>query len=198
MLSERIDVSSLVRVSMSLLFPFAFMVAMVSLFYSKELMGLLYVNHIDQSAQVFSVLMFSFVSISIMFIFGSLLTANGSMRMLNRILIFALVINVVLNLILIPPYKALGATWAGIITQGFVAISEMIIAIRIIPVKMGRKFIPALMSFGILIACFAYLARYVPVNWMVQIIMIGLVGSLLTLVLRLIDFKTIRSLYTDE
>ena len=197
MLSERIDVSSLVRVSMSLLFPFAFMVAMVSLFYSKELMGLLYVNHIEQSAQVFSVLMFSFVSISIMFIFGSLLTANGSMRILNRILIFALVINVVLNLVLIPPYKALGATWAGVITQGLVAISEMIIAIRIIPVKMGRKFIPALLIFGLFIGSFTYLARYVPVNWMIQIVIISVVGSLLVLALRLIDFKTIRLLYTE-
>lgn len=197
MISEHIDVSSLVRVSLALLFPFSFMVAIISLFYSTELMGLLYVNHIEQSAQVFSVLMFSFVSISIMFIFGSLLTANGSMRILNRILVFALVINVVLNLVLIPPYKALGATWAGIITQGFVAISEMVIAIRIIPVQVGQKFIPALMSFGLLISCFAYLARYVPVNWMVQIIIIGMVGLLLVLVLRLIDFRTIKSLYTD-
>jgi len=119
------------------------------------------------------------------------------MRILNRILVFALVINVVLNLILIPPYKALGATWAGVITQGFVAISEMIIAIRIIPVKMGQKFIPSLMIFGLLIGSFTYLARYVPVNWMLQIVIISIVGSLLVLALRLIDFKTIRLLYTE-
>jgi O-antigen/teichoic acid export membrane protein len=198
MLSEHVDISSLVRVSLALLFPIAIMVAMTSLFYSKELMGLLYVNHIDQSAQVFSVLMFSFVSISIMFVFGSLLTANGSMRILNRILFLAMVINVVLNLVLIPPYKALGATWAGVVTQAFVAVSEMIVAIRIIPVKMGPKFIPALILFGFLIAGVAFLARYIPVNWFVQIMMIGLMGSLLALLLRLIDFKTIRLLYTDE
>ncbi len=198
MLSEQVDVSSLVRVSLALLFPFAIMVAMVSLFYSKELMGLLYVNHIEQSAQVFRVLMFSFVSISIMFIFGSLLTANGSMRILNRILILALVINVVLNLTLIPPFKALGATWAGVITQAFVAISEMIVAIKIIPVKMGNRFIPSLLLFGLFIACFAFMARYLPVNWMVQILIIGFVGISLALLLRLFDFKTIRSLYTEE
>ena len=198
MLSEHVDVSPLVRVSMALLFPIAIMVAFISLFFSNELMGLLYVNHIEQSAEVFSVLMFSFVSISIMFIFGSLLTANGSMRILNRILVFALVINVVLNLLLIPPYKAIGATWAGIITQAFVAIAEMIVAIRIIPLKMGAGFIPALMLFGLLIAVVTFMSRYIPLNWVLQIVIVGFIGLLLALLLRLIDFKTIRMLYKDE
>ena len=63
---------------------------------------------------------------------------------------------------------------------------------------MGNRFIPSLLLFGLFIACFAFMARYLPVNWMVQILIIGFVGISLALLLRLFDFKTIRSLYTEE
>lgn len=192
MLADRSDVSQIVRVSFSLLFPLSVMVASVSLFYSYQLMNLLYVQHIQQSADVFGVLMFSFVANTILFVFGTLLTANGSLGIQNKLMFIALILNVGLNLLLIPHYKALGAAWAGVITQGFVALAEMILAFKMIRIRPGKRFLPALLLFALVIFMLSSFMRFLPFHWMIQIGLIGVIGFVLTFLFRFVDFKTLR------
>ena len=197
MLADRIDVSQIVRVSFALLFPLSIMVASVSLFYSDLIMSLLYVNHIHQSADVFRVLMFSFVANTVLFVFGTLLTANGSLRIQNKLMFIALILNVGLNLLLIPHYKALGAAWAGIITQGFVALAEMILAFKMIRIRPGKRFIPALLLFALVIFMLSSGMRFLPFHWMIQISLIGVIGFALTFLFKFVDLKTLRLFFAD-
>ena len=78
-----------------------------------------------------------FLKLKLNFIFGTLLTANGSLRQLCYISIVAIIINITLNLILIPSLGAEGAAVSMLITQGMVAISQFILAKSIInfPIK---------------------------------------------------------------
>ena len=198
MLVDKSDVSPIVRVSVALLFPLSVMVAAVSVFYSSQLMNLLYTHHIQQSADVFAILMFSFVANTILYVFGTLLTANGSVRVQNKLMFFALILNVGLNLLLIPHYKAIGAAWAGVITQGFVALAEMILAYKIILIQPGIRFIPALLLFALVVFLLSSGMKYLPIHWMIQIVLIGVIGSALTLIFRLLDFKTLRLFFADE
>ena len=197
MLADKIDISQIVRVSLALLFPLSIMVAAVSFFYSSQLMNMLYVHHIQQSADVFSILMFSFVANTILFVFGTLLTANGSVKLQNKLMFLALILNVGLNLVLIPQYKVIGAAWAGVITQGFVALAEMFLAFKMISIKPGPRFIPALLLFGFVIFILSSFMRFLPLHWMIQIALIGLIGSALTFLFRFVDLKTLRLFYSD-
>jgi len=197
MLADKNDISQIVRVSLALLFPLSIMVAAISLFYSSQLMNLLYVHHIQQSADVFSILMFSFVANTILFVFGTLLTANGSVNLQNKLMFLALILNVGLNLLLIPHYKVIGAAWAGVITQGFVALAEMFLAFKMISIKPGSRFIPALLLFGFVIFILSSLMRFLPLHWMIQIALIGLIGSALTFLFRFVDLKTLRLFFSD-
>ena len=197
MLVDKIDVSQIVRVSLALLFPVSVMVAAVSLFYSTQLMDLLYTHHISQSADVFAILMFSFVANTILYVFGTLLTANGSVRVQNKLMFFALILNVGLNLLLIPQYKAIGAAWAGVITQGFVALVEMILAYKMIRIEPGTRFIPALLLFALVIFLLSSGMKFLPIHWMIQIVLIGGIGSILIFLFRLLDFKTLRMFFAD-
>jgi O-antigen/teichoic acid export membrane protein len=198
MLAERSDVSQIVKVSLSLLLPLSIIVAAVSLFYSNQLMDLLYVHHIQQSADVFSILMFSFVANTVLFVFGTLLTANGSVRIQNKLMFVALILNVGLNLLLIPQYKALGAAWAGVITQAFVALAELVLAFKMIRIHTGKRFIPALFLF----ACFIFILssgmHLLPVHWLIQIGLIGITGAVLTFLFRIVDLKTLRMFFSGE
>lgn len=198
MLVDKSDVSPIVRVSVALLFPLSVMVAAVSVFYSNQLMDLLYTHHIQQSADVFAILMFSFVANTILYVFGTLLTANGSVRVQNKLMFFALILNVGLNLLLIPHYKAIGAAWAGVITQGFVALVEMILAYKMIRIQPGAHFIPALLLFAIVVFLLSSGMKFLPFHWMIQIVLIGVIGSVLTFLFRLLDFKTLRLFIADE
>jgi O-antigen/teichoic acid export membrane protein len=197
MLADKSDVSQIVRVSLAMLFPLSIMVAAVSFFYSSQLMNMLYVHHIQQSANVFSILMFSFVANTILFVFGTLLTANGSVNLQNKLMFLALILNVGLNLLLIPHYKVIGAAWAGLITQGFVALAEMFLAFKMISIKPGPRFIPALLLFCFVIFILTFEIQYLPVHWMIQISLIGIIGIALWFLFKFIDLKTLRLFYSD-
>ena len=54
-----------------------------------------------------------------------MLTALGSLRILNRIAAAGLVVNVALNLLLIPTQQAVGATIATVCTQTIVLILHL-------------------------------------------------------------------------
>jgi len=198
MLADKTDVSQIVRVSLVLLFPLSIMVASVSLFYSSPLMNLLYVHHIQQSADVFSILMFSFIANTLLFVFGTLLTANGSVRLQNKLMFLALILNVGLNLLLIPHYKVIGAAWAGVITQGFVALADMYLAFKMILIRPGPRFIPALLLFALVIMVLSFGMRFLPLNWMIQIGLIGVIGLFLFFLFRFVDFKTLRLFFSDN
>ncbi|PJC63181.1 MAG: hypothetical protein CO022_00605, partial [Flavobacteriales bacterium CG_4_9_14_0_2_um_filter_32_27] len=93
--------------------------------------NLLYHFDTDSSSKVVVVLMFCFVFIATSYIFGTLLTANGSLASLNKIALIGLVINIGLNGFLIPEYKALGAAYASLITQCIIIIGQLYLSKKI-------------------------------------------------------------------
>ncbi len=88
--------------------------------FRTPIMGALYVNTSEQSGAILGWLMLSFIPMSGGYIFGTLLIAAGHQKKLNRLYLLGVFINVVLNLILIPPYRAAGAALATFLTQGMV------------------------------------------------------------------------------
>lgn len=113
--------NKLLKLSFNLLMTIAIAVSIPSYFSRQNIIDLLYTDASIYMADVFGWLVLCFITISMVYIFGSLLTANASMKQLNFIALFGVICNVTLNLILIPKYKALGATWATFITQLLVA-----------------------------------------------------------------------------
>ena len=105
-------------------------VAVIGSFYAKPVMDLRYHEHTLDSAPAFAVLIWSFVAVCVTYVFGTLLTASGDLRTLNRMAAGGMALNILLNLVLIPRYQALGAAWAGLITQGLMAITQAVIAAR--------------------------------------------------------------------
>ncbi len=61
-------------------------------------MDLRYHEHTEASAPAFAVMIWSFVAVCITYVFGTLLTASGDLRTLNRMAAGGMVMNVVLNL----------------------------------------------------------------------------------------------------
>ncbi|MDB4161193.1 oligosaccharide flippase family protein [Bacteroidia bacterium] len=77
------------------------------------------------SAQVLVILLVGFIGSSLTMVYGALLTAGKELTWLNRFAAFTLVVNLILNSILIPQYKAQGAAIATMVSQllfGFVCL----------------------------------------------------------------------------
>jgi len=125
MIAKKEAVGDLVKLAYKMLMGVAVIVGVACFYFNEEIIELLYSEDLTRSAQVFAVLMFSFMAMVTTYVFGSLLTANGDLKLLNWMAFGTLILNVGLNFWLIPEYGVLGATWTTLITQGIIALLQI-------------------------------------------------------------------------
>ncbi|MEZ5084571.1 MAG: oligosaccharide flippase family protein [Bacteroidales bacterium] len=200
MIKLNLSIVALTKLSFSLLFTISITVAVASCFYATEIMTLLYSMHglettdayflrINQSAHIFSLLMFGFVAISAIYVFGTLLTANGSLTYLNIVAASGVVISIVLNFSLVPQLQATGSAYASLSAQLFTALAQVIVAINIFKLKLNLKYIAALIVFVIGIILSGYFSRQLSFDWKINITLMILVAFVLSLILRLLNIR---------
>ena len=131
---QPINVSTLSDIVRLVFWPMMFFSVGVSVactLWAAPLMELLYHGHGEAYVPVFRVVIFGLIPIGLTYIFGTLLTAGGYLRQLNFFAAATLVLNVVVNLLLIPRLGAVGSAWASLTAQSFMALAQFILAVRI-------------------------------------------------------------------
>lgn len=128
------QVRSLTRLVYGLLLLFAVACGVGCSCFSQPIIALLYPasSSVGESAAVFRVLILGLIPISTTYVFGTLLTAQGALRQLNLMAAATLLINIAVNLLLIPRLGAVGSAWASLVAQSFMALAQMLAAIRIL------------------------------------------------------------------
>jgi O-antigen/teichoic acid export membrane protein len=165
MLKQKESVENMVKLSFTLLITVAVIVAIGSVFYSYELMDLLYDEHILDSARVFRLLMGGFVAVSTTYIFGTLLTANGNLKEITIISGCGLVINFLINLILIPRMEAIGSAYASLITQFFIAFAQVIIVQKVFKFRINYRYLLTIALFILGVVLFNFVSRQMTPLW---------------------------------
>ena len=101
-----------------LLLLIGFSVVFFSYSYGMDIMQLLYPDKATAaSSNAFVILMFGFIGSVLVLVYGTLLTAALELKYLNMAAFATLVINLVLNVKLIPQYGASGAAIATLVSQ---------------------------------------------------------------------------------
>ena len=127
MIKRKESVQHTVRTTYSLLMVPSFLLGLSSYYFRDEIMGLLYnTQATPYLGVVFGFLMFTQLAISTVYIYGTLLTANGSIRFLNYISGAGVLVNIILNFWLIKQYGALGAVIATLVTQMLVSVAQLL------------------------------------------------------------------------
>ena len=111
MLSSGEDVKPLLRLSGRLIFLISSATCIIGLFESGPIIQFLYPNSDYEWARVFSIMMITFLPVSMVYIHGTLLLATMDLRSMNKVVAIGLLINIVLNLILIPLFQSSGVQW---------------------------------------------------------------------------------------
>jgi O-antigen/teichoic acid export membrane protein len=164
MIKQKEAVGEMVKLSYTLLIVPAIIIAVSSGFYNREIMSLLYQSNTALSSEIFGILMIGFIGIATTYIFGSLLTANGSIRKLNMMAFGGMVLNISLNLILIPRLEALGSAYASVITQLFTGTAQLILALIIFKLKPGVRYVLKLFLFAGGVVVLGIISQYLE-NW---------------------------------
>jgi O-antigen/teichoic acid export membrane protein len=131
------DVNDLIRLALPLLMVAGISLALSCNFYNREIIDLLYKAHASYSSRILGILMIGFLFVSTSYIYGTLLTANNNLKYLNLLAAATVVINISLNLILIPRHQALGAAVSSLVSQGFYAILQIALARRLLKIPLN-------------------------------------------------------------
>ena len=147
MIKQREPVAQMIKLSFTFLFVTAVVVAVSSIFYNREIMEVLYHSNTEHSSELLGILMTGFIGIATTYIFGTLLTANGSLKQLNWMAFAGMVINVSLNLYLIPRYQAFGSAYASLVTQFVTSGAQVVMAVLVFKLKPNYMFLFRLFAF---------------------------------------------------
>jgi O-antigen/teichoic acid export membrane protein len=194
MIKSKQDLSSLIKMAMTLLIVPAVGVAALSWFYNVDIMLLLSKTSPIESAQVFKYVMLSFVAMCTMYIFGTLLTANGSLKLLNTLAAIALVINLGLNIVLQPQLGAKGAAIAAICTHGFIAITNMYFAFKCLSIKLNFDYLIRFMFLLLGIIASVLLAYSTNLNLITATCLAVLSATIMLFVTRLFHIQQLKQL----
>lgn len=198
MIKQGERVGQLAQLSFILLVIPATILAGGCVFFRNEIMDLLYHEHVAESANIFATLMIGFIGISATYIFGTLLTANGSLKHLNYMALGGMIFNITLNLILIPKFKAQGAAVTSMLTQGLTALVQLILAINIFKLRVNYKLLILLLIFAAGVTIFGIIARDLPYHWMVSFALMIILSGILAFSIGLIKPKSIYQILKYE
>ncbi len=188
MIKQKEEVGQMVKLSYTLLIVPAIIIAISSVYYNQEIMAALYKSNTEHSSGILGILMIGFVGIATTYIFGTLLTANGSLKYLNIMAFSGMVLNVVLNLILIPRYHAFGSAYASLTTQIFTAAIQVVLVIVIFKMKPEIKFIIQLLMFVGIVVVFGTVSKSFD-NWFYGYLAMISISILFAFFLKLFSLK---------
>jgi O-antigen/teichoic acid export membrane protein len=192
-------VAPLVRFSIRLLWSAIFPLVAACIAYNREIMETLYLSGSPYSGKVLAVLMVTLVATSGNYVYSTLLSARGKMAPLNRIFAGTMLANVLLNLLLIPPYQALGAAIATCLTQMVSFFLQLRISIGVGGLRSDGRLVLRLCLLALLSAAAGWVwVTYWPASWFWGFLGSFSTGVLAAFALRLIDLRSFGQLLRQK
>ncbi len=127
--------------------------------YADEITFGLYTEATPAWSHILSILMLTFIVRSSDYVMGSLLTAYERLRFLNICYLSGVVLNISLNLVMIPLFDAVGAAYTTLFTQSAMAILFMVFAHRKILRTSLKKMILRPLGFGATLVAWGYVVN---------------------------------------
>lgn len=119
--------------------------------------------------EVLGLLIWAFVPVSVTYIFSTLLTARERMMQMNRFFLVGIVLDLALNLLLIPRWQALGSAAAAVATQVFIAGAMLWLCVREFDFRPSLRGLVRMLGFAGAILLFdGLLFGYSGLHWAVN------------------------------
>ncbi|MEO1262286.1 MAG: oligosaccharide flippase family protein [Bacteroidota bacterium] len=197
---EKEGVPSLLRFALQLIWAGTLTLAAACFFFQKEIMELLYplsvnAENVGYYGETMGYLILTLVPFSGVYIYSTLLTANNSLAKMNRLYVVGIVVNVLLNLLLIPRQQAIGSALAAFITHSVVLAGMVWLAKK--ELRLPTRFMQIVKVVGFtlvtLVANYA-IYHFISFNWVIKFITCILSGSVLAFLFKLIQLNVLFNL----
>ena len=198
MIKEKQVLNGIIDISFKIMFSGAIILSVLCFQFGEEILNWRYHDLSHQSVHLFSVLMFCFVCISSTYVFGTLLTANGDLRVLNLLAGSAVVVNIGLNLLFIPRWQALGSAVASLITQLMVSIVQIIVSKKKFDIRTTFSGFTQFFCFVFGVLSISYLSYFYVSNWVVAMGVFVLSSFAFASFIRMIPIKRMMYIMRNE
>ena len=138
MIKENKPVAELLRFAFLLMMIPVLILGITTIIFRYPVMDLLYLKHTDVSANVLGLLMGALIFVSSGYLFGTLLTARGDVKLLSRLAAGGFFLNILMNAILIPRYHTIGAASASLITQTGIGVAQIFMVRKRFHITLSR------------------------------------------------------------
>lgn len=188
--NSKIELQSLVEMSFQIVWSGALTLAVSVFFFRTEIMQYLYDAATPYWGEILGWLILSFTAMSGTYIFGTLLTANGSMKKMNLLFAMSIIINIVLNTLLITKYQATGAAMATFFTQFFALILQIYLSKTELHIELSWQIFKKIVVFVFVLVIVNFtLLQLRLFDWKYLFLIALAVGISLSFFLRLINLK---------
>ncbi|MBL1279280.1 MAG: polysaccharide biosynthesis C-terminal domain-containing protein [Fluviicola sp.] len=201
LLKKKEDVSEILHFSFKLILTFAISVGVLSFFFQEEIIAWRFDSlgeELIQASKSFGMLMISFVFMCITYIFGTLLTAHGSLKALNIVALIAVGLNIILNYLIIPEYGAYGASMTSLVTQSLTAIFQIFLVFKILRLKFESKKIFSILTFSLTVIVLGYYAQQLNYHWALKYFSALLIAGVIALTSGMVSIKGILGILKEK
>jgi O-antigen/teichoic acid export membrane protein len=187
------ELRNLFRLSFSLMWTLVVIAGISCFTFRQEIMDLLYLHSDRYWGRVFGILILNFIWIGLIHVFGTFVTATGKMKSANWVFFSCIILNVLLNYLLIPDFKAWGAAMTTLATHGTVVIGLcLIIRKQILHDQFVQILLKGIVLLGIVILINWGIYAIPGMHWIIRFIFCILTCLILTFSIRFLDLKELK------
>jgi len=148
LLADKVEVANLLKFSASLLLVLVLSLSISVWAFASPIMDLLYTHSTPYYGYILKILILTSIPIACVYVYGTLLTANNNLKVLNYLALTGVIFNIVLNLILIYKLKAVGAAYTTLLTQWIVALVQIYLCHKLLKLKFHLLYFLKIIAFA--------------------------------------------------
>jgi O-antigen/teichoic acid export membrane protein len=190
MIKHKDNIENVVKLSFTLLLTPALIVSISTIFYAEHFFDKIYTGDTN-GYMILAVLMNCFTAISLTYIFGTLLTASGNLKKQNYVALGGIAVNVILNLILIPKFFALGSAIASLVTQLITGLLQVYLCYKVFHFKFNKKLLISLILYVIGLFFINYFTLNLTKQWMFNFVIMLIFSGVLAFATGMLSTKSI-------
>ncbi len=198
MIHQKDEIRPLLRLAGTILIIPSFSLLSGIAFYRYEIFAILYKSHTNLSANIFLILIISYLGICFNYTYGALLTANGNLKELNIMALIAVLLSIVLNSILIPKYEVIGAAITNAIAQCFTILFHFFLVKKKFQIKIEPILTLKLIAFLVFTFISGWIISKSHVYWVLGTILIITCSGLFAVLIKLVNLSYFKMLIQFE
>lgn len=160
----------LLKTSMYLLLFMTICISFTGYFYSEQIISLFYHTNNEYWSLILTFMMIAFIPGSLNYILSAYFQATHKEKLLLYIYIIIAIISILLNLIFIPSFKALGSSWTYLLCQSILMFVQLWFIHKTFKFNIKQYYKPIIFS-GISLVGFYLIHELIHINYMIQIVL---------------------------